>query len=191
MGEKTKKWNDYAALLISGVSILISGVGLIYQWQQSERYSDNTHQVLVNSANLAIYDVGLMNYKVSNMPVGSMDYAQLDLQLDSLKQNLETIKSIDPTTLPKFDAINYQVYRQDLNTVITMMESYVSDMRYDKSKPVNESETLHPDMGTRTNFQQGSTASKEVLQRDKDLLHKGENLYNRTYKEAIKEMGAD
>ena len=147
--------------------------------------------MLINSAKLGTYDINLMNYKVSHMPVGSLDYSQLDLQLDSLKQNLETIKAIDPTTLPKSDAINYQVYRQDLNTVITMMESYVNDMRYDKSKPVDEAEILHLDMGTRTNFRNGSDIVKKVLKRDKDALQKNKSLYNVSYKKAIKEMGFD
>ncbi|MDY2528730.1 hypothetical protein SOP56_02515 [Weissella confusa] len=192
MGNKeSNKWADSAAFVVSVISIFISAGGLIYQWQQSTRYSNNTHQILVNSAKLGTYDVNLMNYKVSSMPVGSLDYGQLDLQLDSLKQNLDTIKSIDPTTLPKSDAINYQVYRQDLNTVIIMMESYVSDMRFDKSKPVDKAETLHLDMGTRTNFRSGSDIAKKVLKRDETALQKNENLYDESYKKAIKEMGFD
>lgn len=182
------KWNEYVTLAISAISITVAGGSAYYQFQQSERYSDSTHQILVNSAKLATYDVNLMTCKVSRSTVRELDYGQLNIQLDSLNQNLETIKSIDPTTLPKDDAINYQAYRQDLNTIITIMKSYAADMRKDKSLPVDDSEKLVLNMGTRENFAYGATIARSVLKRDSKALKDDKNLYKVAYEPAIQEM---
>lgn len=32
-----KKWIDYGALILSGISIVIAGLSASYQWQQSTR----------------------------------------------------------------------------------------------------------------------------------------------------------
>ncbi|MDF8367060.1 hypothetical protein G9406_05555 [Weissella paramesenteroides] len=183
-----KKWIDYGALILSGISIVIAGLSASYQWQQSTRYSNNTHQVLINSAKLGMYDLYLMNYKVANVTDGTLDYGQLEIQLDSLHQNLATIKSIDPTTLPKDDAINYQVYREDLNTVITMINSYVDAMREDTSKKINNSEKLNSQEATRNNFRYGYSITNKILERDKTELVQHKDLYENGDKLAIKEM---
>ena len=68
------------------------------------------------------------------------------------------------------------------------MKSYAADMRKDKSLPVNDSEKLVLDMGTRENFAYGATIARSVLKRDSKALKDDENLYKVAYEPAIKEM---
>lgn len=177
MGEKFKSW---IPLLVSSLSLALAGVSAAYQFNESKRYSSNTHQVLINSAELAKYDLKLLDYKVSTGNT-DMRYGELNVQLDSLKQNLETIKDVDPTTLPKTDSINYQVYRQDLNTVVKLSEDAANSLRKDRTQTVNNDDNLDLDISTRPQFDTTVARLKQVLNQDEQGLKQHKNLYHVNY----------
>lgn len=191
MREKSKRVFDIFVAMIPVISMVVSLCSGLYTWQQSQRYSNNTHQVLMNSATLGLYDVTLMEYKVNTIPTGELNYGQLSVQLDSLEQNLDTIKSIDPTTLPKDDAINYQVYRQDLNTIIKVIQSYVNSMRRNQDTTPVDSEILISDMGSRTNFNGGAHMVQDIFKQDRDALKSDGNLYAVRYAKQLKKLEED
>lgn len=177
MGEKFRLW---VPLLVSFLSLALAGVSAVYQFSESKRYSSNTHQVLINSAELAKYDLKLLDYKVLSGDA-DMRYGELNIQLDSLKQNLETIKDVDPTTLPKIDAINYQVYRQDLNTVVKLSEDATNNMRKDRTKVAGDEDELDLDISTRPQFDATMKSLKHVLNQDEQGLKQHKDLYNINY----------
>lgn len=171
---------------ISVFALIISILSASYQFTQSQRYSDNTNQILMNSAKLAEYDIDLMLYKVNSGGDDTLDYGQFRFQIDSLQQNFKTIESIDPTSLPKEQAMNYQVYRQNLNAVIYKVTSYVNGLRIDQVSTPNDSDKLHVDLNARQNFERGVGSALSVIKEDLKALENKESLYEQDYSNNVK-----
>lgn len=188
MSKNKTAWPQVITWILTIIAVVISGISGFYQLHQSNRYSDNTHMVLSNSARLAEYDIMVLRLKVNNSVPETLEYGQLKFQIDSLNQNLETIKSIDVTSLPKDDTINYQVYRQDLNGVIYMINSYIDGLRKDKQESADDTELLQTDKKHVQNFRNGMNTTLNVMEHDEDALNNGYSLYNINYKQAVAEM---
>ena len=131
---------------------------------------------------MAEYDIDLLIKKANEAENSQLEYGQLKFQIDSLNQNLETIKSVDVTSLPKDDTMNYQVYRQDLNGVIYLINSYTDGLRKDISKNLTEWEQLDTNKKRIEHFVDGMITAQNVIKRDKASLKSGVNLYDANYK---------
>ena len=186
MSEKEKMWPKVVTWILSIFSIIISVTVFGYQLNQSDRYSDNTKMILINSAKLAEYDLNLMIYKIDNGTDETLDYGQFRFQLDSLQQNFETIEAINPTSLSKNQAMNYQVYRQNLNAVIYKATSYVNALRVNQTETPKDTDKLHVDLGARQNFYQGVGSSLNVIKSDLKVLENNKSLYDQDYKKNSK-----
>lgn len=186
MSKKEITWSQVVTWLLTIIAVVISAFSGIYQWNQSKRYSDNTNKILINSAKLAEYDLDLMIYKIDNGGDETLDYGQFRFQLDSLQQNFETIEAINPTSLSKNQAMNYQVYRQNLNAVIYKATSYVNALRVNQTETPKDTDKLHVDLGARQNFYQGVGSSLNVIKSDLKVLENNKSLYDQDYKKNSK-----
>lgn len=186
MSKKEITLSQVVTWFLTIIAVVISAFSGIYQWNQSERYSDNTNKILINSAKLAEYDLNLMIYKIDNGGDETLDYGQFRFQLDSLQQNFKTIEAINPTSLPKNQAMNYQVYRQNLNAVIYKATSYVNALRVNQTETPKDTDKLHVDLGTRQNFYQGVGSSLNVIKSDLKALENNKSLYDQDYKKNSK-----
>lgn len=176
-----KNWIPVAALIISIA-------GAVYQFNQSNRYSNNTNKILMNSAKLAEYDIDVMLYKIDYGGDDTLDYGQFRFQLDSLQQNFKTIEAVDPTSLNPKQSMNYQVYRQNLNAIIYKMTSYVDSLRTNQTDTPKDTDKLHIDMGARQNFYEGAGDSLKVLASDLQALKDKKSLYDNDYKNTLKKL---
>ena len=182
MSKKEITLSQVVTWFLTIIAVVVSATSGIYQLNQSNRYSKNTHQILFNSAELAEYDIDLLIKKANEAENSQLEYGQLKFQIDSLNQNLETIKSVDVTSLPKDDTMNYQVYRQDLNGVIYLINSYTDGLRKDISKNLTEWEQLDTNKKRIEHFVDGMITAQNVIKRDKASLKSGVNLYDANYK---------
>lgn len=186
MSKKEITLSQVVTWFLTIIAVVISASSGIYQWNQSKRYSDNTNKILINSAKLAEYDLDLMIYKIDNGGDETLDYGQFRFQLDSLQQNFETIEAINPTSLSKNQAMNYQVYRQNLNAVIYKATSYVNALRVNQTETPKDTDKLHVDLGARQNFYQGVGSSLNVIKSDLKVLENNKSLYDQDYKKNSK-----
>ncbi|GEM_PF-2316011 len=186
MSKKEITLSQVVTWFLTIIAVVISAFSGIYQWNQSKRYSDNTNKILINSAKLAEYDLDLMIYKIDNGGDETLDYGQFRFQLDSLQQNFETIEAINPTSLSKNQAMNYQVYRQNLNAVIYKATSYVNALRVNQTETPKDTDKLHVDLGARRNFYQGVGSSLNVIKSDLKVLENNKSLYDQDYKKNSK-----
>lgn len=186
MSKKEITLSQVVTWFLTIIAVVISAFSGIYQWNQSKRYSDNTNKILINSAKLAEYDLDLMIYKIDNGGDETLDYGQFRFQLDSLQQNFETIEAINPTSLSKNQAMNYQVYRQNLNAVIYKATSYVNALRVNQTETPKDTDKLHVDLGARQNFYQGVGSSLNVIKSDLKVLENNKSLYDQDYKKNSK-----
>ena len=174
--------------LIPIIALIISVAGAVYQFNQSNRYSNNTNKILMNSEKLAEYDIYVMIYKIDHGGDDDLDYGQFRFQLDSLQQNFKTIEAIDPTSLNPKQSMNYQVYRQNLNAIIYKMKSYVNSLRVNQTDTPKDTDKLHIDMGVRQNFYDGAGDSLNVLRSDLKALKNKKSLYDNDYKNTLKKL---
>ncbi|ORI80683.1 hypothetical protein [Leuconostoc mesenteroides] len=186
MSKKEITLSQVVTWFLTIIAVVISATSGIYQLNQSKRYSDNTNKILINSAKLAEYDLDLMIYKIDNGGDETLDYGQFRFQLDSLQQNFETIEAINPTSLSKNQAMNYQVYRQNLNAVIYKATSYVNALRVNQTETPKDTDKLHVDLGARQNFYQGVGSSLNVIKSDLKVLENNKSLYDQDYKKNSK-----
>ncbi|WP_273716126.1 hypothetical protein [Leuconostoc mesenteroides] len=186
MSKKEITLSQVVTWFLTIIAVVISATSGIYQLNQSKRYSDNTNKILINSAKLAEYDLDLMIYKIDNGGDETLDYGQFRFQLDSLQQNFETIEAINPTSLSKNQAMNYQVYRQNLNAVIYKATSYVNALRVNQTETPKDTDKLHVDLGVRQNFYQGVGSSLDVIKGDLSALENNKSLYDQDYKKNSK-----
>ncbi len=186
MSKKEITLSQVVTWFLTIIAVVISAFSGIYQWNQSKRYSDNTNKILINSAKLAEYDLDLMIYKIDNGGDETLDYGQFRFQLDSLQQNFETIEAINPTSLSKNQAMNYQVYRQNLNAVIYKATSYVNALRVNQTETPKDTDKLQVDLGARQNFYQGVGSSLNVIKSDLKVLENNKSLYDQDYKKNSK-----
>ena len=85
-------WDKILSLSVSIISILLSIGTFINQQNIKSQYNDTSNQVILNSINLARYDLKLMKLKINMSQNGNqITYQQLAFQIDSLKKNMETI----------------------------------------------------------------------------------------------------
>lgn len=80
-------WDKILSLSVSIISILLSIGTFINQQNIKSQYNDTSNQVILNSINLARYDLKLMKLKINMSQNGNqITYQQLAFQIDSLKR---------------------------------------------------------------------------------------------------------
>ena len=116
-------WDKVIPIIISIIALLLSVATWIAQRNFSKRYSKQTNIVISNSILLALYDLDLLIYKVNHVDDVSFDKDQLSFQMESLKSNLELVKSMKLDQLPAESMINYQTYIKDFRDILYKIES--------------------------------------------------------------------
>lgn len=93
-----KYWDKIIPIAISLVALYISVKNYLNQKNFSKKYSNKAYQVLLNSVDLALFDIDLLLYKLNTLK--EFDFVQLNYQIKSLEENLELVKSISFENLP-------------------------------------------------------------------------------------------
>lgn len=114
------EYKDCLIVIFSFVSVCLAGVSLFISMSTESKYSDNTHQVIINSAKLAEYNINVM--KVFVMSPDEMKLGSFQNSYKALEENFETIKNVDVTRLPKEDSMNYQSYRLQFHGAIALID---------------------------------------------------------------------
>ena len=121
-----KYWDKIIPISISLVALYISVKNYLKQKHFSDRYSKKAYQMLLNSADLALFDIDLLLYKV--LTLKEFDSIQLNFQIESIEENEHLIKRINFENLPDSDLINYQIYMKELHDVIYKLKNIINEM---------------------------------------------------------------
>ena len=121
-----KYWDKIIPIVVSLVALYISVKNYLNQKNFSKKYSNKAYQVLLNSVDLALFDIDLLLYKINTLK--EFDFVQLNYQIKSLEENLELVKSISFENLPDADIINYQTYLKELNDIIYRLKSDINEL---------------------------------------------------------------
>lgn len=141
-------------------------------------------QGLENSAQLALFDIDLLINKVVLLKGKDLNVDQLNYQVESLKDNLDTVKNITFTQLGIKHVKNYQVYRKNLQDVIYKLEDNLREIRkvYGNGRKIN----LIPE--DEKTFMESLKAVRHVIQRDKEYLKQDADLLQKDYAKEIETL---
>ncbi|MCR1889616.1 hypothetical protein NSA16_00300 [Ligilactobacillus murinus] len=182
-------WDKILSLSVSIISILLSIGTFINQQNIKNQYNDTSNQVILNSINLARYDLKLMKLKINMSQNGNqITYQQLAFQIDSLKKNMETIKQVQVTELPRDKTLNYQVYTQDLNAIIYQCNNDLNSLKKLANKSENGEDLLELNPINIKTLLSAIDKDLQILSDDEQVIEENGNLYDRHYKQALKEI---
>lgn len=187
-------WDKILTIFISSLALIFAIAGWYSQHNAVNEYTENTNQVLKNSADIAIADIDLMAVKAKLSETEPIQFDRINFQVESLEQNLKMIEDIQITNLPKDESMNYQVYRLDLYNVIYKEKSYISDLR-DQANQNNKSKSgtdiVVWNKKERLKFIDELMVIREMIKNERDALNKNESLYDlqyKDYKETLEEV---
>lgn len=177
-------WEKKYPIFISLISLIFAGLGWYSQHNATEKYEKRTNQVIINSTELADYDIDLLIGKVGNSTYLPVTYGNLKFQIDSLKQNLLVIRDVQITNLPKNKSMNYQAYRQDLSDVIYKVDNDIESIQQLSygNKKVKPNDTLSISDKDRDTFMRDLVWMKLVVENDRKTIKHSGNLYDKKYK---------
>ena len=182
-------WDKILSLSVSIISILLSIGTFINQQNIKSQYNDTSNQVILNSINLARYDLKLMKLKINMSQNGNqITYQQLAFQIDSLKKNMETIKQVQVTELPRDKTLNYQVYTQDLNAIIYQCNNDLNSLKKLANKSENGEDLLELNPINVKTLLSAIDKDLQILSDDEQVIEENGNLYDRHYKQALEEI---
>lgn len=182
-------WDKILSLSVSIISILLSIGTFINQQNIKSQYNDTSNQVILNSINLARYDLKLMKLKINMSQNGNqITYQQLAFQIDSLKKNMETIKQVQVTELPRDKTLNYQVYTQDLNAIIYQCNNDLNSLKKLANKSENGEDLLELNPINIKTLLSAIDKDLQILSDDEQVIEENGNLYDRRYKQALEEI---
>lgn len=182
-------WDKILSLSVSIISILLSIGTFINQQNIKSQYNDTSNQVILNSINLARYDLKLMKLKINMSQNGNqITYQQLAFQIDSLKKNMETIKQVQVTELPRDKTLNYQVYTQDLNAIIYQCNNDLNSLKKLANKSENGEDLLELNPINVKTLLSAIDKDLQILSDDEQVIEENGNLYDRRYKQALEEI---
>lgn len=144
------------------------------------KYSKNTDKILINSAKNARFDFKLLKYKTETAVDNEMMYIELNFELDSLKDNLETIKQIDVSKLPKDQSENYQVYRADLNGLIYKTYSELRFVSKNQDTTMKDTDKLELTKENRELLSKSFDRSYQVIRADEVAIENGDSIRKKT-----------
>lgn len=177
-----KYWDKIIPIAISLIALYISVRNYLNQKYFSKKYSNKAYQVLLNSVDLALFDIDLLLYKLHTLE--TFDFVQLNYQIKSLEENLELIKGISFENLPDADIINYQIYIKELNDIIYKLKSDINEMNSICEKENNNKlsvENIHI-------ISASILTVRNVLGKDRQYLYKRDNMFDTNYSEQLKAL---
>lgn len=177
-----KYWDKIIPIAISLIALYISVKNYLNQKYFSKKYSNKAYQVLLNSVDLALFDIDLLLYKLHALE--EFDFVQLNYQIKSLEENLELIKGISFENLPDADIINYQIYIKELNDIIYRLKSDINEMNSICEKENNNKlnvENIHI-------ISASVLTVRDVLGKDRQYLYKRNNMFDTNYSEQLKAL---
>lgn len=177
-----KYWDKIIPIAISLIALYISVRNYLNQKYFSKKYSNKAYQVLLNSVDLALFDIDLLLYKLHTLE--TFDFVQLNYQIKSLEENLELIKGISFENLPDADIINYQIYIKELNDIIYRLKSDINEMNSICEKENNNKlsvENIHI-------ISASILTVRNVLGKDRQYLYKRDNMFDTNYSEQLKAL---
>ena len=177
-----KYWDKIIPIAISLIALYISVKNYLNQKYFSKKYSNKAYQVLLNSVDLALFDIDLLLYKLHALE--EFDFVQLNYQIKSLEENLELIKGISFENLPNADIINYQIYIKELNDIIYRLKSDINEMNSICEKENNNKlnvENIHI-------ISASVLTVRDVLGKDRQYLYKRNNMFDTNYSGQLKAL---
>ena len=177
-----KYWDKIIPIAISLIALYISVKNYLNQKYFSKKYSNKAYQVLLNSVDLALFDIDLLLYKLHALE--EFDFVQLNYQIKSLEGNLELIKGISFENLPDADIINYQIYIKELNDIIYRLTSDINEMNSICEKENNNKlsvENIHI-------ISASILTVRDVLGKDRQYLYKRDNMFDTNYSGQLKAL---
>lgn len=177
-----KYWDKIIPIAVSLVALYISVKNYLNQKYFSKKYSNKAYQVLLNSVDLALFDIDLLLYKLHALE--EFDFVQLNYQIKSLEENLELIKGISFENLPDADIINYQIYIKELNDIIYRLKSDINEMNSICEKENNNKlsiENMHIILVS-------ILTVRDVLGKDRQYLYKRNNMFDTNYSGQLKAL---
>ena len=178
-------WDKVIPIIISIIALLLSVATWIAQRNFSKRYSKQTNIVISNSILLALYDLDLLIYKVNHVDDVSFDKDQLSFQMESLKSNLELVKSMKLDQLPAESMINYQTYIKDFRDILYKIESDI--VKFD-----NELKKTDDKTGTQRHWRRvllnSLIITRDQLQQDKQFIEEKKDIFEKKYRKVFNSM---
>ena len=189
-------WDKVIPIIISIIALLLSVATWIVQRnfskekkesikEKRKRYSKQTNIVISNSILLALYDLDLLIYKVNHVDDVSFDKDQLSFQMESLKSNLELVKSMKLDQLPAESMINYQTYIKDFRDILYKIESDI--VKFD-----NELKKTDDKTGTQRHWRRvllnSLIITRDQLQQDKQFIEEKKDIFEKKYRKVFNSM---
>lgn len=181
-----KDWSKRYPIIIASFSAIFTGCGWYSQHKAADNYEKNTRQVIINSTELANYQIDVLIGKVGNAPRVPITPDNLAFQVNSLEQNLSVIRDVQITNLPKNESMNYQTYRQDLSDTVYKLKSDINGLR--EQYNVKDSDVVPLSEKDKSNLLHALIQLKYVMEQDNKLISKDKNLYDAKYRKFVIEF---
>lgn len=181
-----KSWEKKYPLIISIISVAFTGAGWYAQHKAADNYEKNTRQVIINSTNLANFQIDMLIGKLANAPKNPITLENLEFQVDSLKQNLSVIRDVQITNLPSNESMNYQTYRQDLSDAVYKINSDIDGLK--ESYHVKNNDPIPISDKDLSNLLHAMAQLKYVMSQDQTLIKENKNLYDVKYRKFVEEF---
>ncbi|MFR0607109.1 hypothetical protein ACLUV9_01825 [Limosilactobacillus balticus] len=176
-----KNWDKVITILISAIALTFSILSFNSQRKIKKELDSQIKQGLENSAQLALFDIDLLINKVTLLKGKDLNIDQLNYQVESLKDNLNTVKNITFTQLGIKHVKNYQVYRKNLQDVIYKLEDNLKEIQrvYGNGRKI----TLTPE--DESTLMKSLKTVRHVIQRDNEYLKQDADLLQKDFEKAI------
>lgn len=178
-------WDKVIPIVLSVVALAISIISLVAQYNFSKKYSKQTDVVISNSILLALYDLDLLIFKVNHVNSENFDKDQMAFQIESLKSNLELVKSMRLDQLPEASTMNYQTYLKDLREVIYKLES---DIRKFNQELQNTDDKTGTQRRWRRQFLYSLKITRSQLKEDRLYIKNDKNIFEEKYERPYDSM---
>lgn len=174
-------WDKFLTIPISAIALIVSILSFTSQRKIKKELDSQIKQGLENSAKLALFDIDLLINKVNDLRGKDLNVDQLNYQIESLKDNLDTVKNITFTQLGIKHVRNYQVYRKNLQDVIYKLENDLKEIKkvYGDGRKISlspeDEEILMKSLKT----------VRHVIQRDNEYLKQDADLLKKDFEKEI------